>query len=416
MEGAPTRLRSTQRVRSKVHDRPAGSPHEGESTVPRDIHPLDVSKDSDVYYKGHYWNDLDCTNRMINGRISGAETINWWRHFADRSGGVFERALILNCGNGWVERELLDGGLIKEAVGIDYSEKLLDEARSSAGDRPLRYVRMNVNADPLPPGPFDLIVNHAAAHHVARIDRVFRNICRLLPEEGWFVSLDYVGPHRNQYSVDAWDQAWKLNESLPDHLRQVMEYPLLPLWIEIDPTEAVHSELIVETLHRYFDVAEFVPLGGALAYPVLTRNSQLFSPAVDPAEREQWGQIVLHRDAEYLTDNPQSSLFAYFTAQPNKNILSDHVQLAAWEEAENARENEAALNGGTYYEPSMLSDIYWSLAVHQQSNRGLAQELESIHGSFLYSRLTRILAIPQVRRILQSDMVKRLRATRGSPN
>jgi hypothetical protein len=52
--------------------------------------------------------------------------------------------------------------------------------------------------------------------------------------------------------VDAWNETWRLNQTLPEHLRQSMEYPLLPLWIEVDPTEAVHSELIVETLYRYW--------------------------------------------------------------------------------------------------------------------------------------------------------------------
>ena len=216
-----------------------------------------VSEVSDVYYTGVYWNNLDCTNRMINQRISGEETVNWWRHFAARRGKVFERALILNCGNGWVEREMIDGGLFIEAVGIDWSEPLLDEARSATDGRRIRYQRMDVNTDDLPTGPFDLVVNHAASHHVTRLDRLFRNICRLLPNDGWFISLDYVGPHRNQYEVDAWNSAWGLNQSLPEHLRQSMEYPLLPLWIEIDPTEAVHSELILETINRYFNIDEF---------------------------------------------------------------------------------------------------------------------------------------------------------------
>ena len=140
---------------------------------------------------------------------------------------------------------------------------------------------MDVNADDLPNDSFDLVVNHAAGHHVTRIDRLFRRICALLPEEGWFISLDYVGPHRNQYSVDAWNESWILNQALPHHLRQTMEYPLLPLMLEVDASEAVHSELIVETLYRYFKVSELVPLGGALAYPVLTHNEQLFSEA-DP--------------------------------------------------------------------------------------------------------------------------------------
>ena len=42
------------------------------------------------------------------------------------------RALILNCGNGWVEREMVSANVMAEAVGIDYSEALLDEARQAA--------------------------------------------------------------------------------------------------------------------------------------------------------------------------------------------------------------------------------------------------------------------------------------------
>jgi SAM-dependent methyltransferase len=369
----------------------------------------DSNEASEVYYTGVYWNNLDCTNRIINRRISGDESVNWWRHFANHTGKVFERALILNCGNGWVEREMFDGGLFKEAVGIDHSGPLLSEAEAAAEGRPLRYTRMNVNTEALPTGRFDLVVNHAASHHVNRLDHLFRSICTLLPEEGWFISLDYVGPHRNQYAPDAWNEAWRLNQRLPEHLRQSMEYPLLPLFIEVDPTEAVHSELIVETLYRYFYVDEFVPLGGALAYPVLTHNKALFSEAVGSAERERWGQVVLERDADYLAEHPDSNLFAYFTAQPNKDVLLDRDALAAWEAAEDLREAEAVENGGRYYEASMLSEVYWALAVQDQAARDLQRELQTIRASFLYSRLTKMLGSPLVRRVLESRLVRSLR-------
>jgi SAM-dependent methyltransferase len=374
--------------------------------------PPDFNARSEVYYGSDYWNNLDCTNRMLNRRVSGEETVNWWRHFARRSETVFERALILNCGNGWVEREMLDAGFIKEAVGIDYSISLLDQARTAAQDRPVAYLQMNVNEEPLPAdhGPFDVVVNHAAGHHVTRLDRVFRNICALLPEDGWFISLDYVGPHRNQYTVGAWDQAWRLNKVLPEHLRQSMVYPSPDLFVQVDPTEAVHSELIVETLHRYFHVDEFVPLGGALAYPVLTHNAQLFSTDVDPREREHWGQVVLDRDTEYLADFPQSSLFAYFTAQPNKDSLSKNELLATWTSAEEAREARAAENGGRYYEFSMLNDLYGERAALQGSVSELQQELETIRTSFLYSHLTNILVVPSVQRVLQSRIARWLKS------
>lgn len=378
--------------------------------------PTGVNENSEVYYEGKYWNNLDCTNRMINVRISGNETTNWWSHFARQTGRVFDRALILNCGNGWVEREMFDGGLFKEAVGIDYSQSLLDDAGSAAGDRPLSYIQANVNDDVLPDGPFDLVVNHAAAHHVTRLDQVFRSICRLLPEDGWFISFDYVGPHRNQYLLDAWDQAWQLNQELPEDLRQSMAYPLRDLYVVVDPTEAVHSELIVETLHRYFRVAEFVPVGGALAYPLLTHNSQLFATHVDPQERERWGQLVLVRDAEYLAANPESTLFAYFAAQPDKGVLSNPAQLAAWEKEEDLREERAAENGQQYYDRSLLSALYWELSCLQTANKNLEQELTTIRTSYLYSHLTRLLDASLVRWVLQSSLVRRLRGRPASPS
>jgi hypothetical protein len=195
-----------------------------------------------------------------------------------------------------------------------------------------------------------------------------------------------------------------------------MDYPLLDLWIEVDPTEAVHSELTVETLRRYFRVPEFVPLGGALAYPVLTHNENLFSESTDPTERERWGQMVLDRDAEYLEDHPDSNLFAYFTAQPNKEILLDQAALDAWERAEELREARAAENGGRYYDRSMLTDVYWALAVNQESARTLLEQVQAIQGSYLYARLTKFLEIPLVRRAMQSKTAGIVRSRLSPPD
>ena len=244
----------------------------------------DVNENTEVYYRGRYWNDYDIVVRKINERICGDPALMWYEHFAKESSRTFECALILNCGNGWVERELLNSGLILRAVGIDYAEDLLAEARDAAAreNLPLTYEQANVNAGTFPAQEFDLVVNHAAAHHIAAIDRVFREVCRLLPEDGWFVSFDYIGPHRNQYRPSAWEAAWQLNEKIPSALRQDLRYPHLPTMLADDPTEAIHSELIVETFHRYFTVGQFTPLGGAIAYPLLTHNSKMWEAQDHP--------------------------------------------------------------------------------------------------------------------------------------
>src|SRR3984957_13545980 len=93
---------------------------------------FDVNDNSDVYYAGTYWNDFEVVRRRINGLISGEPTRVWHEHFALETQRTFKRALILNCGNGWVERELVEHGLIAEGVGIDYAQSLVDEAAAAA--------------------------------------------------------------------------------------------------------------------------------------------------------------------------------------------------------------------------------------------------------------------------------------------
>ena len=149
------------------------------------------------YYRPEavYWNSYDTVVAMLNARATGSAATDWNGHLRDNF-GPFRHALVLNCGNGWVERALIEQGVVKSAVGLDVSDELLAIARGAAADTgaPIRYERIDVNTADFPDEDFDLVVNHAAMHHVAYIDRVTRRICELLPPDGVFVSWDYVGP------------------------------------------------------------------------------------------------------------------------------------------------------------------------------------------------------------------------------
>jgi len=368
---------------------------------------LDVNENSDIYYQGTYWNDFDVVVRRINERISGDASRPWFEHFAKVSERTFERALILNCGNGWVERELLASGLILEAVGIDYSEELLVQARTAADEAglPLSYEQVNINTAELPPREFDLVVNHAAGHHIAAIDRVFRELCRVLPEDGWFVSFDYVGPHRNQYTPEAWEAAWAVNRELPVSLRQDLRYPHLPTMLATDPTEAIHSELILETFGRYFSFSEFTPLGGAIAYPLLTHNARMFE-ATDAAEQSTWLRRIMEADDSFLVEHPDSSLFAYFSGRPKKSVLSETDQLATWEAEENERERLAAENAGEYYVRGALPTALIALEEEERERArltaqvaALESDVAALESGVLYSTLQRITNAPATHRI-----------------
>jgi SAM-dependent methyltransferase len=319
-----------------------------------------------TYYGERFWNEIPAVAEYVNVQISGDPNRGWAEHFFARRGRPAEHALVLNCGNGAIERQLFDSGYILSATGIDISAQLLDEATTAAADRPLRYDRMDVNTAEFPAEPFDLVVNFSAAHHIACLDRVFRELCRRLPDDGWFLSYDYVGPHRNQYPYQLWAAAWDHNQQLPEAMRQTMIYPHLPTMLAVDPTEAIHSELLFETWSRYFTTDEHTPVGGTIAYPLLTHNDDVIA---DPQPWADEIAAMLAADEELRRANPKASLFAYWAGQPDKSMLTHTDRLARWTEEEDDRERTAASAAGEYYPRTALQAMTDSL-----SDRGVEAE------------------------------------------
>ena len=56
------------------------------------------------YYGGVYWNSYAEVIGHINRRVSGDDDVDVWEWFHQQTGRTFRRALVINCGNGWVER------------------------------------------------------------------------------------------------------------------------------------------------------------------------------------------------------------------------------------------------------------------------------------------------------------------------
>jgi SAM-dependent methyltransferase len=320
------------------------------------------------YYRDRYWNDIERVVRTLNERATGDAGTSWFEHLRDNY-GPFRHALVLNCGNGWVERELVARGVVKSALGVDVSDELLDQARAEAAKAalPLRYERLDTNAADFPAEDFDLVVNHAAMHHVAYVDRVTRRICELLAPDGVFVSWDFVGPHRNQYTALQWERAWDTNLALPEELRQDMRYPHLPTMLAGDPSEAVHSELIVPTIERYFRIEHHARVGGGVGYLLLTHNQAIHSRTAD--EIDEAVRIVMDADAALTAAHPESTLFAYIVARPDRDSLADPDRLAAWTAEEDERERRAAAAGGVYYPPTAIAALSDAILAAQNELR-----------------------------------------------
>jgi SAM-dependent methyltransferase len=279
--------------------------------------------DSTVYYNSTYWNDLPPVIEHISEICTGDRTKWWVPGFKDRycQDGPFEHGLFLACGNGWVEREFVDQGIVRSATAFDYSTELLQTAEAERGERDITYFQADANTIDFDADSFDLIVNVGALHHVQYLDRLCRILCRALKADGVLVGYDYVGPSRNQYSRRHWRLIEKTNRSLPELLRkETLTYPHLPTMVAMDPTEAIHSHLELPVLDRYFSTLERHDLGGGLAYEVLSHNEKLDAAPVEELAPEV--ERLLQLDRATTASGRIPTLFSYYVLRADKSRLA----------------------------------------------------------------------------------------------
>ena len=104
-----------------------------------------------------------------------------------------------------------------EWTGIDASEAMLARAREAMPDADLRLSRLE---EPLPAGPFDLVVSALAVHHLdgGRKRDLFRRVGTVLRPGGVFVLGDVVVPDRPEDAQIEIDWVVDLPDGADDQL------------------------------------------------------------------------------------------------------------------------------------------------------------------------------------------------------
>lgn len=317
-----------------------------------------VNKNSSIYYKGSYWNDFPKVLEYMSQNFTGHKDKYWVDDFKERfAKKPFKHGLFLNCGNGWVERDFIDKKIVSEATAFDYAKELLEIAEQKKGKRRINYFQADVNKVNFEKDQFDLIVNVAALHHVQYLNRLSFVLAKSLKSNGLLVNFDYIGPHRNQYPLKQWYLIRKINNSLPDYIRKdPLDYPHLATMLHHDPTEAIHSELIFESLSHYFDVFERHDTGGGIAYMILTHNAKL--NYVKKRVLDKYIEEILTADKYYTDLGKVPSMFSYFIAKPKKEVLADRGKVKFFQEQEDSRERNAELLAGVYTKYDFLKLFY----------------------------------------------------------
>ena len=125
--------------------------------------------------------------------------------------------LELGIGTGETTRRVLASHPDARLVAIDSSEEMLARARLAFPDADLRLARLE---DPLPSGPFDLVVSALAVHHLDGPGKqdLFRRIAAVLREGGTFVLADVVVPENEEDVVTPIDWEYDLPDRVDDQL------------------------------------------------------------------------------------------------------------------------------------------------------------------------------------------------------
>jgi SAM-dependent methyltransferase len=311
------------------------------------------------YYRGSvYWNDFPQVTEHLNRLVTGDPARGWIDCLKERFGSA-DCVLSLNCGNGWVDRDLFRAGVARSIIGIDIQESSLATARAEA-DRigmPARYIAMDTNRPKLMGVRPQWALNHAALHHATYIDRLVGEVYLSLPVDGLLISYDYIGPHRNQYHRDAWLRMEAVAADVPEEFRPKLAYPHFRTILATDPTEAVHSELVVATIERYFDVEIAVPLGGEIAYQLLFENDRLYA-AHQTKRGDAVIRSIIEEDIAHTRGEICRSLFAFIVARKRRGTIKD-ADLLRWSSEEDIRELVALRKGSRYYWPTSLELEYY---------------------------------------------------------
>jgi len=269
------------------------------------------------HYTDKYWNDLERVVEYKNELATGNKNIHWIDDILTRFQDYipFENVLIVGCGNGWLERRLYDNGVSKNFEAFDISEKYIQQAEQEKGNRPIKYFIDDINnLQNINSKKYDAVFNFAILHHATEIENAMKKLAGCLKPNGLMFNEEYVGPAKNQYDDKHLELMLDVNSDLPEQFRSknTLRPPLANFRIE--PTEAIHSDLVRPVFEKYFDIVYERNLNGGIAYQILWNNIEKFDNS-DP-EARKWLEYLLENDRKLSSDGKVPILFWYGVGSP----------------------------------------------------------------------------------------------------
>jgi len=228
------------------------------------------------------WSGISLNHQYYNYLVSGNPDVHYLVYFMEKYIKKPGRVLSLGCGNGYLERVLVNFNLpYVEIQGMDINPDLMTYANQEAaklGYKNLSYVVADLNDVALPKNSFNLVIFFHSLHHIENLEGMLENVKNTLTNDGLLLVVDFVGPTRWQWTDKQIDITQQLLDLLPDELKinlhnpifketkEKISRPIVEDIIRTDPSESIRSGEIMELLHKEFYVLEEKHMG-APCYP-----------------------------------------------------------------------------------------------------------------------------------------------------
>ncbi len=260
------------------------------------------------------WLEEPVIHRYANTLIGGGTPLwplDWFERWLH--GRRFGRALSVGCGGGALERDLLHRGLVRNIDAFDGSVASLHAAQAAAHAAGLadkvNYFAADFNEPALPRRRYDVVLFHQSAHHVAKLEKLFRAVLLALRPGGLLYLDEYVGPSRFEWNDQLLEPHRRAFRALPEPVRASPElhYPIQA----DDPSEAFRSSEIEPQLSIGFKTLARRPYGGTLLsvlYPSLRRD----------ALSQELVSRLIEEEKRLLTELP--SYYVLMVARPRRGL------------------------------------------------------------------------------------------------
>ena len=127
--------------------------------------------------------------------------------------GPFGRSLEIGAGTGYFTLNLMQAGVVRDAVCTDISPGMLHALEGNAQRLGLSVETVTCDATALPfeDGSFDLVLGHAVLHHLPFLDRAFAEFARVLRPGGTLLFAGEPSRHGDRIAAVPKRVAWRIS-------------------------------------------------------------------------------------------------------------------------------------------------------------------------------------------------------------